>query len=272
MRIAIYQCHAITADVPANLSRLGVMARKAKLAGADLIVVPEMYLTGYDIGPATVQILAEARDGASAQAVADIARDVGIAVLYGYPERGENDQVFNSVQLVDRRGYSAANYRKSHLFGPRERAIFAIDTAGPAVLDFEGWRLGILICYDVEFPESMRALALAGADIVVVPTANMLPYEIVATMVVPTRAYENQVYVAYINYCGYENEIHYCGLSCVSSPNGTDVVRASQSEGLIVCDINREQLVASRQQFPYLTDRRPDLYSAQAGDRIADNR
>ena len=101
-----------------------------------------------------------------------------------------------------------------------------------ALVDLDGWRLGLLICYDVEFPENARALALAGADLIAAPTANMDPYEVVATTLVPARAYENQVYFAYANYCGHEGEISYCGQSCVVAPDGTDAARAGRLQAL----------------------------------------
>jgi predicted amidohydrolase len=260
MRIAVHQCNAITADVAANLSRLRATASTAAAAGANLLIVPEMYLTGYAIGVEAARRLAEPAHGPSARVVAEIAATEGIAILYGYPERADADRVFNSVQLVDTAGHRLANYRKHHLFGDQERATFATPQESPAIVDVDGWRVGILICYDVEFPEAVRALALAGAEIVVVPTANMTPYEVVATMVVPTRAFENQLFVAYANYCGSEADLHYCGLSCVCGPDGKDVVRAGGVEELIVCDVEHHQLSASRRTFSYLTDRRPALY------------
>lgn len=264
MRIAIFQCEPRPLVVDENLERLARAARDASASGVALVICPEMYLTGYNIGADAVGRLAEPVDGASARAVAEIAREHGIAVAYGYPERSAAGDIFNSVQLVSALGAPLANYRKTHLFGDLDAAMFCASDADSAIVDVDGWRVGMLICYDVEFPENARKLALRGVDLIVAPTANMVPFEIVATAVVPTRAYENQVYVAYANYCGSEGELEYCGLSCVAAPDGTDAARAGHSEELIICEIDHELLTASRRTATYLADRRPELYAPLA--------
>ncbi len=123
--------------------------------------------------------MAQPAAGAWAEEVAAIAADSGLAILYGYPER-VGDQVFNSAQLIDRDGRVLANYRKSHLYGELDTSTFEPGAGDFAIVGLDGVNVGILICYDVEFPEAVRALALAGADVVAVPTALMRPYEIVA--------------------------------------------------------------------------------------------
>ena len=130
------------------------------------------------------------------------------------------------------------------------------------MFDLDGVRVGILICYDVEFPEAVRALALAGADLVAVPTALMRPYQVVTRTVVPTRAYENQVYVAYANRCGSEGELTYAGESCVVGPDGADLARAGSGEELLLAEIDPARLAASRADNTHLRDRRPALYGA----------
>jgi predicted amidohydrolase len=263
MRVAVYQCEPRPDDVTANLERLAAVSHDAAAQGASLMVCPEMFLSGYNIGLAAARRLAEPRDGVSARAVADIARENSLAVAYGYPELA-GDAVFNAVQLIDATGVSQSNYRKTHLFGGLDHAMFAASTEQSRVIDLDGWQVGMLICYDLEFPENARGLALAGADLIVAPTANMTPYEVVAQTIVPARAYENQVFVAYANYCGSEGEIRYCGLSCISSPDGTDAARAANTESLIVADLDRDRLVASRSLNTYLADRRPELYTGIA--------
>ena len=276
MRVAVYQCEPGPTDVAANLERLAGVARDAAAQGAELLVCPEMFLTGYNIGAANARRLAEMRDGFSAQRIAEIARENRLAVLYGYPERAAEDgapevAVFNAVQLVSADGRSLANYRKTHLFGELDRSMFSASAAEQSLVDLNGWCLGMLICYDIEFPENARRLAVAGADLILAPTANMIPYDVVATTIVPARAFENQVYVAYANYCGSEGEIHYCGLSCVASPDGTDAARAGPSESLIVADLDRESLAASRSINTYLADRRPELYRSLAAPAEGDS-
>ena len=262
MRIAIYQCEPRPAQVGRNLERLGCIAKHASTEGVDLLVCPEMYLTGYNIGIDAVHELAESSDGTSAHAVAEMTGENSVANIYGYPERGAEDVIFNSAQLFSVTGTRLANYRKTHLFGELDSSMFCASDADSAVVELGGWRVGMLICYDVEFPENTRKLALRGTDLIVAPTANMVHFDVVATTIVPARAYENQVYVAYANYCGYENGLEYCGLSCVAAPDGCDAARAGRNEELIICELDHGLLTASRRTATYLADRRPQLYAA----------
>jgi predicted amidohydrolase len=130
------------------------------------------------------------------------------------------------------------------------------------VAELEGIKIGILICYDVEFPEAVRALALAGAELIAVPTALIRPFDIVARTLVPARAFENQVYVAYAGMCGNEAGLGYCGLSCIVGPNGQDLARAGTGPALLFADIDLSVIPKGRMSNPYLSDRRPGLYSA----------
>jgi predicted amidohydrolase len=262
VRIAIFQGPEQAKSPEQAVELLARRAADAAGRGAQLLICPEMYLTGYNIGPDAARRLAEAPDGASAQAVMRIAREAGIAILYGYPERGAGGHIYNTAQLIDRTGRIAASYRKTHLFGEIDRAAFSAGATLPEVVELDGLKIGILICYDVEFPENVRALALKGADLVAVPTALMQPFDIVARTIVPARAYENQVFLAYADRCGSESELSYCGLSCVIAPDGSDLARAGRSEALIVADLDIERLAQSRSINTHLADRRPDLYGA----------
>jgi predicted amidohydrolase len=262
MRIAVFQGPLESGDVAQNLNRLQRAAGEAAAQGARLLICPEMFLTGYNIGSKAVRRLAEPADGPSAMWAAGIAREAGLALLYGYPEAGEDGKIYNAALLVDRDGRRLANYRKTHLFGPDERDAFAPGDGPAAVAELDGIKLGILICYDVEFPENVRLLALAGADLVVVPTALMEPYGFVAKTMVSVRAYENQIFLVYANRCGQEGELSYYGLSCVVGPDGFDLARAGSGEALIVADLDPAQLAGSRALNPYLADRRPGLYGA----------
>ena len=168
------------------------------------------------------------------------------------------------MRLIGRDGRSLANYRKCHLFGDLDRDMFRAGQSPPAVIELDGIRVGLLICYDVEFPEAVRLLALAGADLVAVPTALMDPFEVVARTIVPARAVENQVFLAYANRCGREGDLRYCGLSCVVGPDGADLVRAGRGEELVFADLDLDRLRAARAPSPYLRDRRPELYAPLA--------
>lgn len=260
MRIALYQCPPGPDDLAGNLSRLREAAHRAAAQSADLLVCPEMFTSGYNIGAARVAALAEDAAGSSAQAIAEIARENRLGILYGYPERNPAGAPFNSVQLIDRHGERRANYRKTHLYGDLDRSQFSPSDEPSALFELDGWKIGLLICFDVEFPEAVRSLALAGADLVLVPTANMRPYEFVAEVVVPCRAYENQVFLAYANFQGPEGELDYCGLSCVVAPDGQILARARDPEQLLIADLEPERIAMVREGFSYLRLRRPMLY------------
>ena len=264
MRLALDQCPPATGGSAEALARLDRSAGAAAAAGADLLMTPEMALTGYNIGAGAVRAAAEPPDGPMIGAVREIARRHRIALLAGFPELGAGGRVYNAVHLVDARGRDRAACRKTHLYGAVDRAQFAPGAALATPVELDGWVLGLAICYDIEFPELARAQALAGADAILVPTANMVPFDGVPTRIVPARAEENEVYVAYANYCGAEGEFAYCGLSCVCGPDGADLARAGRGEEMIFADLSKEHLAAVRAQSTHIADRRPELYDAAA--------
>jgi 5-aminopentanamidase len=262
LRIALLQGPGgVPASTDASLKALDAAARRAAAAGARLLVTSELYLTGYVLGERTSG-LAEEADGPGARAAAGIAAEHGLAVAYGYPERA-GDAVHNSVQLIGPDGRRLANYRKTHLYGDYETDHFTPGGELVVQAELDGLRLGLLICYDVEFPEAVRAHALAGTDLLIVPTALMRPYEIVAQTLLPARAWENQLYIAYADRCGREGDLDFAGLSCLAGPDGAVRARAGTGDELIVAEADPALLAASRAQNTYLTDRRPDLYHPQ---------
>ncbi|WP_406509479.1 carbon-nitrogen hydrolase family protein [Streptomyces sp. NBC_00212] len=260
LRTALLQSSGRLSDVAANLKVLDEAAGRAAETSAGLIVCPELFLTGYAIGDDVAE-LAEAADGPSAQAIAAIAVRHGLAVVYGYPER-DGDTVYNAAQLIGPDGSRLANYRKTHLFGCFEQEAFTPGDEPVVQAELNGLRVGMMICYDVEFPENVRAHALAGTDLLLVPTAQMHPFQFVAESVVPVRAFENQLYVAYVNRTGPEGEFEFVGLSCLAGPDGAARARAGRGTELVVGDVDPEFLAASRANNPYLRDRRPGLYAS----------
>ncbi|MEU6061765.1 carbon-nitrogen hydrolase family protein [Streptomyces sp. NPDC047097] len=260
LRTALLQSSGQLGDVAANLKVLDQAAARAAATGAGLLVAPEMFLTGYAIGDGIAR-LAEHADGPAAQAVAALAAHHGLAIAYGYPER-DGAAVYNAAQLVGPDGTRLANYRKTHLYGGFETDSFTAGEQPLVQAELNGVRVGLIICYDVEFPENVRAHALAGTELLIVPTALMHPAEIVAESVVPVRAFENQLYIAYANRAGVEGEFEFVGLSALAGPDGTARARAGRGEELVTGDVDPELLAASREANPYLRDRRPDLYTS----------
>ncbi|MEU8472370.1 carbon-nitrogen hydrolase family protein [Streptomyces sp. NPDC029006] len=260
MRTALLQGSGRPGSIVENLKVLDEAAGRAAAAGAGLLAAPEMFLTGYAIGD-DIARLAEPADGDSADAVAEIASRHGLALAYGYPER-DGDTVYNSAQLISADGTRLANYRKTHLFGCFERDHFTPGERHVVQAELNGLTVGLLICYDVEFPENVRAHALAGTDLLLVPTAQMHPYQFVAESMIPVRAFENQMYVAYVNRVGREGEFEFVGLSVLAGPDGVARARAGRAEQLVVADADPAFLAASREANPYLHDRRPGLYGS----------
>ena len=260
MRTALLQSSGRPGSVAENLKVLDAAAGRAAAAGALLLAAPEMFLTGYAIGD-DIGRLAEPADGESADVIADIAGRHGLAIAYGYPER-DGETVFNSAQMISAEGIRLANYRKTHLFGCFERDHFTPGEQPVIQADLGGLTVGLMICYDVEFPENVRAHALAGTDLLVVPTAQMHPFQFVAESMIPVRAFENQMYVAYVNRVGREGEFDFVGLSALAGPDGVARARAGRGEELVFADADPAFLAASREANPYLKDRRPGLYGS----------
>ena len=257
LTLALWQCPYAGRTTEA-LVLLDATAAQARAQGAELLVCPEMSLTGYQIGAAGVAALAEPADGPLAQAVADMAQRHGIAIVYGYPELHANGKPYNAAQFIAADGQRVANYRKTHLFGDVDRSQFSPGPQAPAVFGWNDWQLGLLICYDIEFPEPARGLALQGAEVILVPTANMVQFGEVQRVLLPARALENRVCVAYANACGREGPTTYGGLSTVCGPMGEVPAQAGRDEALLFVTLSRSALATAR-TTSQLRDRRTDL-------------
>ncbi|NDZ93709.1 carbon-nitrogen hydrolase family protein [Streptomyces sp. SID6673] len=258
--MSLWQCVPRTGDVAGNLARLDTVLAESARRSVDLLITPEMFVPGYHLDADAAGRLADPPDGTIAEQVSSMARRHGIGVLYGCAERGLDGLVYNAIRLVDRTGSRVATHHKTHLFGELDRAMVAPGSAMPPVADLGGWRLGLLTCYEVEFPELVRSLAVRGADVVCVPTANMIEYDAVQDVLLRARALENQTFVAYANYCDREEDLVYGGRSEIVAPTGEVLAAADRGPDLVVADLDRSILVESRRRYPYLADRRPDLY------------
>ena len=175
IKVAGLQTAGTPGDVGANLEELAQAAAEARGSGADLLITPEMFVTGYNIGDrvhelATAELLKPAQD---------IAARLGIALLLGAPER-TGEGTYNSVFFIDDAGHVVARYRKSHLFGDVDRQRFLAGDEPFGLVEFRGVRIAMLICYDIEFPEVARVASLQGAHLIAVPTAQMEPFALVA--------------------------------------------------------------------------------------------
>ena len=263
MRIAAFQMVARKGDVAANLAMIGEAAAEASARGATLLVAPELATTAYGSGD-RIRSLAEPADGAQVAAIGDMAAANGIAIVAGFAERA-GELIYNSAAIAEPSGARIV-YRKCHLYGDYERRLFTPGDAPPRVFELGGMKMGILICYDVEFPEAVRYLALAGAELVLVPTAQPetpdAPF--ITEKVVPVRAFENGIAIVYANHAGGDERFAYAGRSSIALPDGTDGARAPASgSAVIVADYEPSNFAQSRSANPYLTDRRTDLFHAE---------
>ncbi|GAW35367.1 (R)-stereoselective amidase [Roseovarius sp. A-2] len=250
MRLGVYQCDAAGRTPEA---RLTVLDRLLTGRSLDLLVCPELFLSGYDAGEAHERLAEEPETGPFASGIKALAKRHSTAIAYGYPERGDG-VLFNAAALVDARGALLANHRKRLPSpGSFEESAFA---NGEAVTfaDLGGWRLAMLICYEVEFPESLRQAALGGADLVIVPTALGADWGVVAEQVVPTRAFENGLWLAYAGHAGEENGARYYGGSRIADPLGHVLADAGQAETVIEAELSRDAATAARARLPYLRD------------------
>jgi predicted amidohydrolase len=257
MKIALYQGPGRINDVQGAFALMEEKAAEAKANGADLLLLPEMYLSGYNIGAAAA--LEQSLPADALTPAQTIAKTHNIALVFGYPERVGN-QVANSAACIGPGGELLLNYRKSHLFGDLDRDMFKAIGDTFSLTELHGHKIGLLICYDIEFPEPARILALAGADILLIPTAQMEPYTQVAKLLIPTRAYENQLYVAYANHSGSDDGLNYVGLSSICGPDGAILKAAGKGEELIYATVDAAHHAKVRAIDPLLHDRRPELY------------
>lgn len=240
------------AELNGPLERLDWLDNAAASIGerpADVMVLPELFLTGYNVGE-RIDEWAQGRDGNAFRRIAAIAQKNGIAILFGYAER-DGQQLYNSAACIDKEGSLIGTHRKlllppgfeaNHFVSGRECTTFRIGA----------FTIATLICYDAEFPETFRNVA--AADVVMVPTALAAQWEVVAHRVIPARAFENGVFVCYANHCGQENGIDYLGGSCVVAPDGTDLARAGGCEALLFASLDISRVKAARDRLPYHRD------------------
>ncbi|OMH31451.1 nitrilase-related carbon-nitrogen hydrolase [Tersicoccus sp. Bi-70] len=259
MRVAALQERAEPGDPAANLAMIAAAARQAADAGATVLVTPELFLTGYAperIGASfDAAAIPALREGA-----ASIARDAGIALVVSLPGTDADGALTITATLVDRNGRAALSYTKVHLFGPDEAAVFRPAEEAPGVVELDGVPTSLLICYDVEFPEAVRAAADAGAELVLVPTALSAGFEAVPQVLLRARALESQVALVYANHCGTEDGLDFLGHSVVVGPDGALLAEADAGTALLVADVPDDAVRRARAAVPYLAERRTDLY------------
>jgi len=258
VRLALAQTEPVRYDKTANLRRAETLMAEARAQGAHAIVFPELFLTGYLVWDRLGE-LAEAAPGPLISRLAQMAKAYGLLSIVGFPERA-NGLIYNSACVIESDGRLLGVYRKTHLFAD-EPDVFARGSSF-VTLDSSIGSIGILICYDIEFPECARTLALAGAQLILVPTANMEPFAVDQDLYARARARENGVFIAIVNTVGTDERYRYFGCSTVAGPGGEVLGRAAAAEQLLVVEIDPATAQASQRSSPYLSHRRPELYGA----------
>jgi len=253
LNIAVAQSPADLAGPQARLAWLSDCLPRLSGQQTDLLILPELFLTGYNIG-GKVSDWAEAADGPSAQAIAELARAHRVAIHYGFSER-KGGGLYNSASCIGKDGSLLSTHRKL-LLPPGFEGDHFSPGGSYTLFEIEGFKAATLICYDAEFPETFRAVAGAGAELVLVPTALGAQWGVVANTVIPARAFENGVYVCYANSCGHENGMGFFGGSCVIAPDGRELARAGAGEELLHASIDNQAIQAAQSRLPYLADRR----------------
>jgi predicted amidohydrolase len=259
--LALLQANSAVLDTEANCAVLDAAAGEAAAAGAAVLVTPELFPVGY--APRAVRagldpmVLPALRDR-----LADIARRHGIGLVYSLPRITAGGDWQISATLLDGDGSVLLEYGKVHLFGPDERAAFVPAAGRPAVVDFRGFQTSMVICYDVEFPEAVRAAAAGGAELLLVPTALAHGFDDVPQLLVRARALESQLTIAYANHSGVEEGCRFLGGSVVAGPDGKLLAAAGESPQLLLAEIDPAAAGRERSAVPYLEERRPDLYRA----------
>lgn len=250
MRVGIFQPAAVPSTPGQRLDRLD--AALATEVGLDLVVCPELFLSGFS-APELIAQGAEPRDGPSSRAAALIAAKHHVALVYGYAEAA-GGRLYNSALYLSKSGDKRVNHRKRVLPTPYEKNLFSVGGEASIFTLDGGLKAALLICYEVEFPEAVRASAVAGAELVIVPTALGVDWRVVSRQVIPSRAFENGVFLVYANHAGQEGSMDYIGDSVIVSPLGEDLARAGCGETLIAADIEPSDLPAIRRRLPFLRD------------------
>lgn len=258
LRIALAQLDLRDGDLAGNVRLVEDAVAKAAARGAHLVVAPELAVEGF-LDAQRMASLPVGWPSEPLNTLMDAAARHRVGIACSLVERtSEVRRPYNTCVLLDESGAVSVTYRKTHLFD-QERSVYEPGDNLAMPVTLRGVRLGLLICYDIEFPEPARALALAGVDCLVVPSANMNPYAHRHRAFVIARALENQVYVAYCNRCGRGDVHDFPGESAVVRPDGLLCCEAGSEPELLVADIDLRQIEASRTTFDYLRERRPDV-------------
>lgn len=263
IKLALAQISSKRENKEANLQKIEKLAIKAKEQDADLVVFPEMSLTGYVIRDQFYES-AETVPGPTVERVEALAKKTGMHIIFGMPELSEKTQatVFNTAVLVGPKGY-IGKYRKMYLptHSVFEEKRYFRPGYEPAAFQTTIGNIGLFICYDVFFPEVARLTRLKGAQLIVCISASPAIRRSYFETLISARAIENTAYVAYVNLAGVQDGLQFWGGSRLVNPNGDVVAKAKyDEEDFVACEVDFNDLRGAETFIPTLRDLRPELF------------
>lgn len=266
MKLSIVQM-LVTTDKQQNLNKALSFIENAALSGSQAVVLPEMFNTPYS--HEYFKLFKEPPNGETVNALCKAAYKNKILIFAGSIPEYEDGKIYNTSYVIENNGKILYKYRKSHLFDiniPDKITFYESDTLSSGdyidAIDTSIGRVGVLICYDIRFPEAMRKLALDGAKLVVVPAAfNMTTGPVHFELTARVRALDNQLYVAMCSPSTDEHGVYTAyGHSLVANPWGGIVGKLGHEEDMLDVEINMEFIEEVREKLPLLKHRRTDLY------------
>jgi predicted amidohydrolase len=263
IKLALAQINSRRENKQANLQRYEELTLKAKEQGAELIIFPEMSLTGYVVKDQIYE-LAEPIPGPSVEKVEGLAKKTGMYIIFGMPEVSEKTKatLYNSAVLVGPDGY-IGKYHKMYLptHSVFEEKRYFRSGYQPAVFDTPIGKIGLTICYDVFFPEVFRLARLSGAQLIVCISASPAVRRSYFEILTAARAIENTAYLAYVNLCGIQEGLQFWGGSRLVSPTGDVLAKAKyDEEDFICCEADFHEIRTAETFIPTLRDLRPELF------------
>lgn len=260
MKLALISARPTIANKTKNIQ---IMQNYIKKTKADIYIFGEYFLSG-DRCKDEFRDLAEPLNGPSIQFLAKIAKNKQCYIVFGMPTKDDkvDGLIYNAAVLIHPNGTVNA-YKKWFLpnAGPFEEKIFFDQGEELSVFNTTFGKIGLLICYDLNFPELAKALTLQGADLLICISASPSTTRKYFETLLPARALENTVFVAYVNLAGNQEDLIYWAGSQVYDPLGNLIIKAPYfKESIITCDIHLKQLEAARARRPVLRDIRPEIY------------
>lgn len=253
---AAIQFNVKQGDVDANLAYVRGALKRAAERGAQLAVLPEMWSSGFSYRNLNELAL---RTQGIVDELLELSRSLELVICGSMPEPDGDSKVFNTVFLADN-GRLAGVYRKMHLFSllGEDRAFAAGDSW--LLADTSLGKVGVIICYDLRFPELSRRLALEGARVICVPAQWPKPRQEHWRTLVRARAIENQLFVVACNACGPIGKLDLFGMSMIVDPKGEVLAEGGEEERELVASLDMRAMADWRAQIPCFNDRRPELY------------